>query len=141
MHLNKVNTNMQGKTENVLSSTDKLRAFIDKRVIWKTRALEGNLGMFPLVEQRKWKEILPLILDHLTTLKERIGHYFPELLVEDYEWIKDPFTKVLFSAGQFTLREEEELTEILHDRTLKLKHSNVSLDSYGSPLRMSTLTL
>ena len=56
MQLNKVNTNMQGKTENVLSSTDKLRAFKDKLVIWKTRALEGNLGMFPLVEQRNGKK-------------------------------------------------------------------------------------
>ena len=51
-------------------------------------------------------------MDHLTTLEERIGHYFPELLVDDYDWIRDPFTKVPFSAGQFTLREEEELTDI-----------------------------
>ena len=69
-------------------------------------------------------------MDHLTTLEERIGHYFPELLVDDYDWIRDPFTKVPFSAGQFTLREEEELTDILHDRTLKLEHKNVSLDSF-----------
>ena len=56
MHLNKVNTNMQGKTENVLSSTDKLRAFKDKLVIWKTRALEGNLGMFLWLNRENGKK-------------------------------------------------------------------------------------
>ena len=128
--LNKFNTNMQGRTENVLSSTDKLCALKHKLGIWKARALEGNLEMFPLVEQRKWKEILPLILDHLTTLQERIDHYFPELIVDDYDWIRNPFTKEPSSVGQLSLREEEELTELFHDRTLKLKHSDVSLDSF-----------
>ena len=33
--LNKVNTNMQGRTENVLSSTDKLRSLQKKLGIWK----------------------------------------------------------------------------------------------------------
>ena len=74
--------------------------------------MEGNLEMFPLVEQRKWKEILPLILDHLITLQERIDQYFPELIVDDYDWIRNPFTKVPSSVGQFSLREEEELTEL-----------------------------
>ena len=52
--LNKVNTNMQGRTENVLSSTDKLRSLQKKLGIWKRCALDGNLEMFPLVFKTKW---------------------------------------------------------------------------------------
>ena len=46
--LNKVNTNMQmqGRTENVLSSTDKLRSLQKKLGIWKRCALDGNLRCF-----------------------------------------------------------------------------------------------
>ena len=84
--------------------------------------------MFPLVFKTKWQEILPLILQHLTSLQEKIEYYFPVLLVEDYDWVRNPFIEVV-SKGQLTLKEEE-LTDILHDRTLKLKHCELSLDSF-----------
>ena len=51
------------------------------------------------------------------------------MLVEDYDWVRNPFIEVV-SKGQLTLKEEEELTDILHDRTLKLKHCELSLDSF-----------
>ena len=86
--------------------------------------------MFPLVAQTKCQEILTLILDHLTSLQGRIYHYFPTLSTEDYDWARNPFLEILSREGIFTLREEEELTDIRHDRTLKLKHRDSSLDSF-----------
>ena len=86
--------------------------------------------MFPLVAQTKCQEILPLILDHLTSLQGRIDHYFPTLSIEDYDWVRDPFLEILSREGIFTLREEEELTDIRHDRTLKLKYRDSSLESF-----------
>ena len=44
-------------------------------------------------------------------------------------WFRNPFIEVV-SKGQLTLKGEEELTDILHDRTLKLKHCELSLDSF-----------
>ena len=129
-HLNKFNTNMQGRAANVLSSTDKLHSLKQKLEIWKTHAINGNLEMFPLVAQTKCQEILPLILDHLTSLQGRIDHYFPTLSFEDYDWVRNPFLEILSKEGIFTLREEEELTDIRHDRTLKLEHRDSSLDSF-----------
>ena len=85
--------------------------------------------MFPLVAQTKCQEILPNILDHLTSLQGRIDHYFPTLSIEDYDWVRDPFLEILSREGIFTLREEE-LTDIRHDRTLKLKYRDSSLDSF-----------
>ena len=120
---------MQGRAGNVLSSTDKLHSLKQKLGIWKTHAINGNLEMFRLVAQTKCQEILPLILDHLTSLQGRIDHYFPTLSIEDYDWVRNPFLEILSREGIFTLREEEELTDIRHDRTLKLKHCDSSLVS------------
>ena len=65
----------------------------------------------------------------MTSLQEKIEYYFPALIIEDYDWVINPFIEVE-SEGQLTQKEEEELTHILHDRTLKLKHCELSLDSF-----------
>ena len=45
--LNNTNSNMQGRNENILTSTDKLVALKKKIIIWKNRASSGNFDMFP----------------------------------------------------------------------------------------------
>ncbi|XP_068201797.1 zinc finger BED domain-containing protein 5-like [Palaemon carinicauda] len=44
--LNKVNASMQGKSENVLSSTDKINVLKEKLQLWGGKVKEGNLDMF-----------------------------------------------------------------------------------------------
>lgn len=44
-----LNTSMQGKAENILMSTYKMKDFQRKLTIWKQKAVEGNLEMFPLL--------------------------------------------------------------------------------------------
>ena len=41
-HLNKTNSNMQGKNENLLSSADKMRALQEKLKMWSLQIQEGN---------------------------------------------------------------------------------------------------
>jgi len=50
-HLNSLNTSMQGREENILTSSDKLVAFKKKVEIWKNRAKDGNFEIFPLVRE------------------------------------------------------------------------------------------
>ena len=50
-HLNSLNTSMQGREKNILTSSDKLVAFKKKVAIWKNRAKDGNFEMFPLVRE------------------------------------------------------------------------------------------
>uniref|UniRef100_A0A0L8HYE7 HAT C-terminal dimerisation domain-containing protein n=1 Tax=Octopus bimaculoides TaxID=37653 RepID=A0A0L8HYE7_OCTBM len=45
-YLNKINTGMQGKAENILRSADKICAMRDKITNWKSKIKEGNLAMF-----------------------------------------------------------------------------------------------
>ena len=52
------------------------------------------------------------------------------LFIDDESIVKDFLVEFEPSKGQFTLTEEEELASISSDRTLKLKHFELSLDVY-----------
>ena len=97
-HLNGLNTSMQGREENILTSSDKFIAFKKKVAIWKNRAKDGNLEMFPLVRQN-YRKMSPVVFQHLTTLEEKINFYFPSLKTDDYDWVRNPFIESLSSTG------------------------------------------
>ena len=61
-YLNGLNTSMQGREENILTPSDKLIAFKRKVAIWKNRAKDGNLEMFPLVRQNCIRKMSPIVL-------------------------------------------------------------------------------
>jgi hypothetical protein len=120
---------MQGRAENILTSTDKMFALQQRIKIWKTRASKGNLEMFPLTAKTNHKDILELILKHLDSLHCQINHYFPSLSIEKYDWVRNPFVEAS-SEDQFTLDEQEQLAELFNNRTLKLKHSEENLNTF-----------
>jgi len=66
--LNGLNSRMQGRNENILTSTDKLVAFTKKVTLWKSRVKAGTLDMFPLARKTCVKEMIPIIVEHLTCL-------------------------------------------------------------------------
>lgn len=45
-HLNNVNISMQGRGENLLSSSDKMKALAEKMRLWNVKVKEGNFDMF-----------------------------------------------------------------------------------------------
>ena len=45
--LNRLKSSMQGRNENILTSTDKLITFTKKITLWKSRVKAGTLDMFP----------------------------------------------------------------------------------------------
>ena len=127
--LNVLNASMQGHDDNILTTTDKLTAFKKKLQLWLGRAMQHNLEMFPLVKSFKTSnELYGLIQEHLATLVEKIDHYFPSLSTEKFDWVRDPFANS--SCSGLTLDEEEEMACISSDRTLKMKHGSMPLDSF-----------
>ena len=74
------------------------------------------------------KEMIPIMVEHLTALKENIDQYFPSLNTEKYDWVRNPFVDVP-SNIRFKLYEEE-LATISIDRSLKIKHSAVDIDTF-----------
>ncbi|GFW12759.1 SCAN domain-containing protein 3 [Trichonephila clavipes] len=72
---NNINSSMQGPNENILNSTDKLVGFKKQITLWKNKAQAGNLEKFESVPKDSYKTIKLIVVDHLTTLEERIIHY------------------------------------------------------------------
>ena len=85
--------------------------------------------MFPTMPTNCTKEMIPIMVEHLTALEENINHYFPSLNTEMYDWVRNPFVDVPSNIG-FKLCEEEELATISSDRSLKIKHSAVDIDTF-----------
>jgi hypothetical protein len=128
--LNNVNTSMQGRNENILTSTDKIHGLQQKIGLWKKHVAKNNLEMFPQVAKTNHSKIAPLILSHLEALQKKLEHYFPSLTVEQYDWIRNPFGGVSLDDSQLSLEEEEQLTEIISDRTLRLSFAEKCLNSF-----------
>ncbi|XP_076352668.1 zinc finger BED domain-containing protein 5-like [Tachypleus tridentatus] len=59
---------------------------------------------------------------------ERLDKYFPSISLEEYDWIRNPFVESL--NVDFSLTDEEELAGISNDRTLRMKHTELDLDSF-----------
>lgn len=129
-YLNNVSTTMQGRLENLLSSSDKIKALTEKIMLWNAKVKDGNLDMFPKTAATKNKDIVPLICEHLESLQKNIEKYFPNISVESYDWLRNPFIYDPSNSQQLSLSEEEELTDIRNDRTLKLKYKEVSLETF-----------
>ena len=91
---------MQGRNENILSSTDKINAFQKKRIG------AGNLEMFPSTPSN-FPKIAQLILNHLDSFLINLYNYFPSISVDQYNWVRSSFVEFEPFEEQFTLTEEE----------------------------------
>ena len=129
-HFNNLNLSMQNGNENLLSSIDKIKAFQKKLAIWKRKAGSGCLEMFPLVGKDNSDGLIPLIVDHLTILEDKMDYYFPSINIEQYDWIRNPFIDISTYDAGFSLIEEEELATISTDRGLKIKHKETSIEQF-----------
>ncbi|XP_068250330.1 zinc finger BED domain-containing protein 5-like [Palaemon carinicauda] len=122
---------MQGKSENVLSSTDKIKALKEKLQLWGGKVEEGNLDMFSHVAvAANSGEITPIIFEHLAVLEKQLQHYIPDICTENYDWIRNPFVASIPTQSQLTLIEEEQLMKLRHDHDLKLLHMQLPLDEF-----------
>lgn len=125
--LNTINTSMQGRQENILTSTDKLCAMKKKILLWKTRITEDNIEMFPSMHEID-EPMVSLIKEHLSKIEENFEKYFPFLNTEQYDWIRNPFVSSDVSA--LNINEEEELILLSSDRGLRLKRNEMSSEEF-----------
>ncbi|XP_064105090.1 zinc finger BED domain-containing protein 5-like [Macrobrachium nipponense] len=122
---------MQGKSENILSSTDKIRILKEKLQLWGGKVKEGNLDMFShVVVAANSGEIMPIISEYLAVLEKQLLRYFPDICTENYDWIRNPFVASVSTQSHLNLMEEEQLVEMSNDRDLKLLHMQLPLDEF-----------
>ncbi|XP_065665357.1 zinc finger BED domain-containing protein 5-like [Hydra vulgaris] len=138
-YLNCVDSSVQGRKENFLTMTNKLTAFRKKVIFWKNRVLEKKkVDIYPSLNDNTTDDIISAVTEHLTLLEEKIEFYFPSINVETYDWIHNPFAKVYTSNSKLSYQEEEELINLLSDRTLKMKFSEMVLEEFGSFCKKNT---
>ena len=105
-HLSVLNISNKDGNENLLSFTNNVKVSRKKKIlmIWKRKASSGCLEMFTLI--RKWlvNDLIPLIVEHLTTLKSNLNFYFPSINTKQYNVLTD-------DVG-LSLAEAEELATI-----------------------------
>ncbi|XP_046986093.1 zinc finger BED domain-containing protein 5-like [Schistocerca americana] len=73
---------MQGKQENILTSTNKIKMFHGKLQIWKRKVVQCNLEMFQLVRSMCINKILAIVVDYLISLEETLSSFFPSFNTE-----------------------------------------------------------
>jgi hypothetical protein len=89
-HLNSLNASMQGKEQNLFTSSDKLHGFSGNIKIWKAKVESSDLKMFPLTADTDPEITSCLILKYLSVLEEKL-QYFPSINVNEYDWVLNPF--------------------------------------------------
>ena len=61
-------------------------------------------------------------------LQNKVNNYFPNLEIQNYDWIRNPFIST--DTRNLSLVEEEELAEIKNDRNLFMMYRDSDLDRF-----------
>lgn len=132
--LNFLNLNLQGTSENIISSTSKLKSFDEKLTLWKHKVSKGIFECFPSVNESQSKSIVADdILSTLTGLQSAIHHYFPSLSIDEYDWVINPFGNN--EVSNLSCQEEEELIELKNDKFHRVGFAEKSLDEFWLSLK------
>ena len=124
---------MQGRNENLLTSTNKINGFWSKLHLWRQRVKISNLEIFPFTSKQQNTSTASLcetISKHLKTLEDKLWFYFLSACTKLFEWVRDPYSLSAVVGLDMTLQEQEKLTELRQDRSLKLGFAEVPLDSF-----------
>ena len=85
--------------------------------IWIRKVKESNFESFSKTAGCELKNYISLlIIDHLILLQNKTNNYFPNLEIQDYDWIRNSFIST--DTRNFSLIEKDELAEIKNDRSL-----------------------
>ena len=88
-HLNELNTRMQGRNKNLLTSTDKINGFRSKVQLWQQHVKNKNLEMFSLSQKCEGNvniaSLSETIQNHLNILEEKLSFYFPSTALDCYD--------------------------------------------------------
>jgi hypothetical protein len=83
---------MQGNSENILTSMDKIQGFREKLKLWLQHIAPGNIEIFPTVcSLAAHKMLVPAIEEHIKILQQKFCDYF-DTDIEHLDWVHNPFS-------------------------------------------------
>jgi hypothetical protein len=96
--LGKINTSTQGKNENILTSTDNIRA-LKYKLNLEQKIEEGKFEIFPRTSDFMLKsDEQYLTCNYLSLLAAKSDQYFLSLKISECEWIRHLFTSIEMSG-------------------------------------------
>ena len=132
--LNFLNTSLQGPSENIVTSTSKLKAFDEKLTLWRKKISIGNFDCFPGVNVTPSKEnISSAIISTIDGLQKSLKNYFPSFSMEEYEWVVNPF--VIPHTVNLTTVEEEQLIDLKNNKVHAATFPVQNLDEFWLSVR------
>ena len=127
--LNNLNSSLQGPSENIITSTSKLRSLDEKLTMWKTKVSMEIFDSFPsIIESPLKKEIVPDIMCALNGLQQSLRNYFPEFAVNNFGWTVNLFG--INNTNNFSTEEEEQLIDLRNDVFFQALFPQKSLDEF-----------
>ncbi|XP_068209197.1 protein FAM200C-like [Palaemon carinicauda] len=129
-HLNDLNLSMQGMFANYIDCTEKVEAFKKKISLWKRRIQGGNVGRFPILDEKHGDKIIQRMLvenivAHLSLLETTMAQYFP--MDHSFpEWIQQPFLADMDDDDNL----KEELIDLQVNQGCQIKFRIVPLSGF-----------
>jgi hypothetical protein len=125
--LNGLNSSFQGPNATVFQLFDKVSAFMGKTMLWKSLCESDTLEMFvnmsEYLEENDYafEEIKLNVLTHLTNLESNFKNRFPEITLQQHDWMQNPFA---VTTGEkirhLSIKAKESLIELSCDTSLKI---------------------
>ncbi|XP_026467745.1 zinc finger BED domain-containing protein 5-like [Ctenocephalides felis] len=96
---------------------DKITAFMKKIDLWIASMKSNNFDMFPsfkttCVTDDEIEASKDLIINHMTSLRNQFAHYFKDLDMSKYEWIRNPFVIDKYDDFGLPTAEQEMLIDL-----------------------------
>jgi hypothetical protein len=104
-----------------------------KSLLWKSLCesdtLEIFVNMSEYLEENDYafEEIKPHVPTHLTNLESNFKNQFPELTLQQHEWMRNPFAVTIGEKiSHLCFKAKESLMELSCDTSLKIKFEALS---------------
>ncbi|KAL7635350.1 UNVERIFIED_CONTAM: hypothetical protein RMT77_014417 [Armadillidium vulgare] len=138
--LNVLNLKLQGQN-NILKSYETMKAFLEKIFLWQRRlqSSEPNFSSFSqlsnLLENAEnsplniKNDLKDLITEHLVSLKDELGKYFPDISSESWQFklASDPFNIDLDILPAYL---QEQTIELKYDTQARVEFRNMAIDDF-----------
>jgi hypothetical protein len=108
-----------------------------KTMLWKSHCesdtLEIFVNMSEYLEENDYafEVIKSHVLTHLTNLESNFKNRFPELTLQQHEWMRNPFAIAIGEKiSHISIKAQESLMELSCDTALKIKFEALSLPKF-----------
>ncbi len=143
MHLNELNSDMQGRNHTMVDIGEKIVSFKKKIALWREKLARGKTAAFPELSavledssEISLVDIKNIFEDHLKNLQEEMDRYFPENVdLKKHSWIRNVFSVNVSEVGEDIPGFQEELIDLQENQVQKQHFENLQYSKFWTQLK------